>query len=500
MAFGVTQAGYNQKRLIDIQNETREAFLEKFGDAFDLDGRTPEGLIKGILDERISLDWELGASVYAAFYPTSSFGNSLDNVVALNGLTRLIATFSTVSDGIARGILGTAIPAGTIISVDGSSTSRFVTNNPSVISIASIDEVQTLTYSSVPDSGDFFLDFDGQITASIAFGAVAATIQASLEALSNIGAGNVLVTGDVSSGLTTITFAGTLAGLPQNQITINTNNLLDGVTVVTITPATTVEGDKAKSPDIAMTADATGPIVANTNSLTVIETPIVGLEEWTNNSDALLGTNIETDAELKLRRNQVVEKAGAATINAIIAALRATPSVTAVVVFQNILSIPDIDGRPPHSLDIVVEGGSTTDIGITLLNSVAAGIETIGDITEMPIDDQGFAQTYKFSRPTPVDIYLELDLTVDGSLYPVDGDDQVEALVLAYGNALGIGTDVVVFGSAPNLSCSFDSVPGITDIVIRVGKTVSPTLNDNVVMSPREISDWDSARIVITTI
>ena len=500
MAFGVTQQGFKIKRLIDIQNETNISFREKFGDAFDLDPRTPQGQIKGILDERLSLLWELGEGVYGAFYPNSSFGNNLDNVAALIGVTRLTATKSTIEDGIARGTFGTAIPAGTIISVTGDDTARFLTDNPATIDVAAINEIQTLSYSSVPDSGDFFLDFDGQVTGSIPFNATAGTIQTALEGLSNIGVGNVTVTGDVSSGTTTIEFVSTLGGLPQNEITIDTNNLLDGITVVTITPATTQEGDKAKTTNISLTAESTGPVVANSGSLNVIETPIVGLDEFTNLSDAELGTNIETDAELKLRMNQVTESAGAATINAIIAALRETADVTAVVVFQNILAVEDIDGRPPHSLDIVVEGGTEADIGETLLNVVAAGIETIGDITVLPIDDQGFEQTFKFSRPDPIEIYLELDLTINAALYPVDGDDQVKAAVLAYGNALGIGTDIVVYGSKPNLICSFEDVPGITDVVVRVGKTISPTTDDNVIIDPREISDWDSSRISITTL
>ena len=68
-------------------------------------------------------------------------------------------------------------------------------------------------------------------------------------------------------------------------------------------------------------------------------------------------------------------------------------------------------------------------------------------ITEIVTDSQGFAQTIKFSRPTTVDIYVEVDLTVDSNLYPANGDDQVEAAIVAYGDALGIGTDVVVHGS-----------------------------------------------------
>lgn len=77
-------------------------------------------------------------------------------------------------------------------------------------------EVQTVSY--LADAGTFTLTFAGQTTAAIPFNAPATgagSVQSALEALANIGAGNVAVSG--SAGAYTVTFLGTLANanLPQ---------------------------------------------------------------------------------------------------------------------------------------------------------------------------------------------------------------------------------------------------------------------------------------------
>jgi hypothetical protein len=60
----------------------------------------------------------------------------------------------------------------------------------------STNEKQTITVSGgTPTSGSFRLTFSGQQTATIAYDATAATVQAALEALSNIAVGDVICTG-----------------------------------------------------------------------------------------------------------------------------------------------------------------------------------------------------------------------------------------------------------------------------------------------------------------
>lgn len=72
---------------------------------------------------------------------------------------------------------------------------------------AGVTEVQTVTITGVPTGGTFTLTFDGETTAAIAYNAAASAVQAALEALSNVSAGDVTVTGS-AGGPYTVTFGG----------------------------------------------------------------------------------------------------------------------------------------------------------------------------------------------------------------------------------------------------------------------------------------------------
>lgn len=95
------------------------------------------------------------------------------------------------------------------------------------------DEVQTITEGG---SGltSFTLTYSGQTTGSIAAAATAAQVQTALEALSNIGAGNVSVTGS-AGGPYTVTFQGALADTNTAQMTATPTGGTGTVTIATAT-------------------------------------------------------------------------------------------------------------------------------------------------------------------------------------------------------------------------------------------------------------------------
>lgn len=110
--------------------------------------------------------------------------------------------------------------------------------------------VQTLTISGTPSGGTFKLAFDGQVTGNITWvgnddAGLIAAIDAALEALSNIGAGDVTVAdGTLTDGIgtVTITFGANLKNLDVPLITVN-EDALEGegaaVAVAETTPGVT---------------------------------------------------------------------------------------------------------------------------------------------------------------------------------------------------------------------------------------------------------------------
>ena len=119
----------------------------------------------------------------------------------------------------------------------------------------------------------------------------------------------------------------------------------------------------------------------------------------------------------------------------------------------------------------------------------------LGSTSVVVLDQNGDPFTINFSRPTDVEIYLELDLETDDD-FPTTGIQDVEDAVLAYGAALRIGQDVIVIGSE-SLTAAVSAIPGITDIVTRIGTAPGPTLDDNIVIQPNEIAAFDSTRITV---
>ena len=91
-------------------------------------------------------------------------------------------------------------------------------------------ETQTLTTSGTPTGGTIRLTFEGQQTGTIAHNASAATVKSALEALSNIGVNDIVVTGGpLNTTPVVIEFVGALCqGANRTLITLTSNALTGG--------------------------------------------------------------------------------------------------------------------------------------------------------------------------------------------------------------------------------------------------------------------------------
>ena len=120
------------------------------------------------------------------------------------------------------GTAGTLVPTGTVFSVTGNPDATFETISD-VTLIAGTDEVQDITFGSVPTAGTFKLFFDGEETATIPFSATASTVESALEALSTVT--DVSVSGSFAAGFT-VTFDGAGMEKRNQPLLVVTENLL----------------------------------------------------------------------------------------------------------------------------------------------------------------------------------------------------------------------------------------------------------------------------------
>lgn len=121
-----------------------------------------------------------------------------------------------------------------------------------VIERPAVSEVQTVTITGTPTGGDFTLTFDGQTTGSIAFDATNSAVDTALEALSNIGVGEVTVTGGPAPGTPfTVTFASSLGNVPVMTATSSlTGGTSPTVTVTTPTTGTNLTAIGYRAPEV----------------------------------------------------------------------------------------------------------------------------------------------------------------------------------------------------------------------------------------------------------
>ncbi len=106
-------------------------------------------------------------------------------------------------------------------------------------SLETVDELQTLTLEAT--AGNYLLRFKGQVSAEIPFNATAAEVQADLEAIAAIGAGNVSVSG-AEGGPYAIEFIAALGAFDQPQLAVEPISLENGTKAGTATVATTRPG------------------------------------------------------------------------------------------------------------------------------------------------------------------------------------------------------------------------------------------------------------------
>ncbi len=278
----------------------------------------------------------------------------------------------------------------------------------------------------------------------------------------------------------TIIPAGSLVAIPNNTEQFSTD--LDA----------TISGGTAS---INATAVNDGPVVALAGSITQIDTPIFGWQSVTNPSDAIVGTNEETDSELRDRRSKSTQAAGQNLVDSLFGQLSNLDDVTSARVISNGTDLTSSEGIPPHQFLSIIEGGLSSEIAKIIWLNTPQGILSHGDLTEQIIDDQDFPQDIKFSRPTAKGIYFKVTVTTDSN-YPGSGDGDIADNILEFGNSnYGIGEDVIL----SQFYTPINSVPGVVSIDLRIGFTASPTGTTNLTIAFDEISNYDLSFIQVVS-
>lgn len=469
---GISVAGFTTKRFPELITDGKAEAVVIFqdlvapGDVVDTGDSGAIGRLVALKTSPEADLWEAAQQVYSAFDANSATGISLDNMILLSGIPARFENTFTTAQVLLSGDTGTLLVAGNTVS-SPTTGEQFNLINDVLLSAEGVSGI-TVSAVLVANSTTYTLTYTRLgITNTISYtsgvGATSATIIAGIKAVID-----ATFSADLS---TSINLDGTLKITNTDIFFVanwtNTSNL--GITKV------------VKLGDV-MAVNA-GPISQPINTITQILTSRLGWDSVTNPTSASPGRFRETDEELRTRfRNTKFDRA-TGTVESIYSALFSLDDVTQVFIDENDTGATNANGTPEHSFLVLIEGGTSIEIGQAIFENRPAGILSFGNTAVTVIDKYGYPRTVRFSRPTLVPIYIKIDITEYQS-FPTDGEDQIRTALIAYVEGLNIGQDIVY----SRLYTPINSITGHEVNSLLIGKTFPPALTSNIVLAFDEVA------------
>jgi uncharacterized phage protein gp47/JayE len=449
--FGLLPTGFAAKPESAIKDSLDGGARTALGPSLPLGPKTLFGEYNGIIAAAIAEVWELAQAVDASGDPDGATGTSLEQVCALTGTKRDPATASTVVETL-TGTADTLVTAGSRV---GSATT----------------------------TAQFATAFDAVLVALTAW--ASGTVYAVGDRVTNASRAYVCITAGTSAG----------SGGPTTTAADITDNSAHWRYM----------GEGVAAGDVATACTVTGPTVATSGDLTTIITPVGGWSSAINLLDADPGRADETDADLRVKREEELAANDAPVPDAIREALlkpvaQGGAGATSATVFYNDTDLTDGDGIPPHSVECLVRGGVTQDVIDVIFAHTALGIGTHGTTSGSATDSEGVTHTVSFTRPAEITIYVDITLKYDAALYPTDGDTEVKAAIVAFGDLSSTGKNAV----AVAIGAQAFKVDGVFDVPAAAGiggtlikTTAGPTSDVTIAIAKRELAVFDSSRITV---
>jgi len=177
---------------------------------------------------------------------------------------------------------------------------------------------------------------------------------------------------------------------------------------------------------------AIGFIQVLANTLTTPVTIVAGVVSVNNPAvPTQVGTNQETDANFRLRRQASTAFPAQSSLKALFSGLNSLVGVTEAVVYENTTNAVDADGIPAHGIWVVTDGGTAALIGETIYTYRNLGIPMKGTLTYVITQVDLSTITMQYDSAVNENLYLQATLvSISGSA--IDRTAIKEALVTNY--------------------------------------------------------------------
>lgn len=312
------------------------------------------------------------------------------------------------------------------------------------------------------------------------------------------------------AGLSRMVKINGIARLTFSLSTVDLTIIGQAGTVITSGVAQDVAGQKWDLPEsvtipvggeitVTATAQEAGSLQAAAGDIRSIATPTRGWQSVTNALAATQGTDVETDAVLRLRQRVSTALPSLTVLEGIVGALATQDGVTRVKGYENDGNEVDANGIPAHSLAMVVAGGDVAAIAAAIATKKTPGAGTYGTISAKVVDKYGLESSIKFYRPTEVAIDVQVVIAPRAGYVSTTGT-AIQAAVAEYLNDMEIGEDVLlsklyspVNDAEPTTGARSFDVTSLT--MARHGDGLAA---GNVILAFTEMAVGDVANIIVT--
>ena len=497
--WGVTSAGFRVPPWRELWEIVAQRWREEFSEAADLTHNSPEGHIFRVITEQLSNKglrgspieslWMALADVYYSAYVLTATGQALDDVVMYRGLKRKPGSHATGTVQL-EGQPGATVPSGTIVRT-GSGVEFEIVNDVTLPASGVADARIRAKLAGVTGNvaGGTITEVEGLESENLT---VSNALQQDVLHLVNPDASlewATLQPEESHAEFQTIAVDDIAHPLDVAEITIHVRNpsteakvfdlqllavdhasgyligrsylahfALDGQQERALTWTDlhwSFRGFETVRLVLALHETSQGPLqvgIASEDHYPNGSWHLAGQEQAGYDLACSLtsqvggptsgGEDAESDHELRERYLKSLFRGGSATPNAVMAELWELRGV------RDVKLLLDTSAK---TVEAIVWGGDPDEIAEALLESLPAGIETVGNVTRTISDAYGQLHTLRFSRPTERIIYVHIEVERDWD-WPPDGDSQVKDKIAEYiggfdtngieHKGLGIGEDV----------------------------------------------------------
>lgn len=214
------------------------------------------------------------------------------------------------------------------------------------------------------------------------------------------------------------------------------------------------------------------------NTINVQVTIVLGVVSVNNPTTySVLGINEESDAVLRLRRQQSVSLASQGYYQGLLAALLNINGVTSAYIYENDTDVTDSDGVPSHSIWVIVSSNGLVneEIARAIYVKRNAGAGMKGDIEWPILQIDGSIFPVRWDTVTYINLFISFTATSLNGVTPPNIQAIVDGLPLNF--VPGVNSEVNVNGLATAVQ-QIDPNTLVTNAGFTDGRTQTMTLSD----------------------